>query len=61
MSNLLAKWAVKYRILSKIGIVELDGPLITFQCHGSHNAMCSFLDIAHREFTKLSSFMSNRT
>jgi len=25
----------------------------------SHNAMCSFLDIAHREFTKLSSFMSN--
>ena len=29
MSNLLAKWAVKY---SKIGIVDLDEPLIAFQC-----------------------------
>ena len=29
MSNLLAKWAVKY---SKVGIVDLDGPLIAFQC-----------------------------
>ena len=33
MSNLLAKWAVKYSKFSKIGIVELDGPLIAFQCH----------------------------
>ena len=30
MSHLLAKWAVKY---SKIGIVDLNGPLIAFQCH----------------------------
>ena len=32
MSNLLAKWAVKYSKFSKIGIVDLDGPLIAFQC-----------------------------
>jgi len=37
MSNLLAKWAVKYSKFSIIGIVDLDGP----QCH------VSFLDIAH--------------
>jgi len=47
MSNLLAKWAVTDRRISKIGIVDLDGPLIAFQFHSSHNAMCSFLDIAH--------------
>jgi len=44
MSNLLAKWAVKYSKFSKIGIGDLDGPLIAFQCL---NAMCSFLGIAH--------------
>ena len=33
MSNLLAKWAVNYSKFSKIGIVDLDGPLIAFQCH----------------------------
>jgi len=33
MSNLLAKWAVKYSKFSKIDIVDLDGPLIAFQCH----------------------------
>ena len=33
MSNLLAKWAVKYSKFSKIGIVDLDGPLIAFQFH----------------------------
>jgi len=32
MSNLLAKWAVKYSKFSKIDIVDLDGPLIVFQC-----------------------------
>jgi len=31
MSNSLAKWAVKYSKFSKIGIVDLDGPLIAFQ------------------------------
>ena len=33
MSNLLAKWAVKYSKFSKIGIVDLDRPLIAFQSH----------------------------
>jgi len=33
MSDLLAKWAVKYSKYSKIGSVDLDGPLIAFQCH----------------------------
>ena len=32
MSNLLAKWAVKYSKFSQIGIVDFDGPLIAFQC-----------------------------
>jgi len=36
MSNLLAKWAVKYSKFSKIGNVDLDGPL-------SHNAMIVLL------------------
>ena len=35
MSNLLAKWAVKYSKFSKIGIVDLDGPLIAFQCRAA--------------------------
>jgi len=29
MSNLLAKWAVKYSKFAKIGIVDLDGPKCT--------------------------------
>ena len=45
MSNLLAKWAVKYSKFSKTGTVDLDGPLhSSFTC--SHKGMCSFLDIA---------------
>jgi len=50
MSNLLVKRAVKYSKFNKIGIVDLDGPLIAFQCAAT-NAMCSSLDI---EFTKSS-------
>jgi len=38
----------KYSKFSKIGIVDLDGPLIAFQCQVQPNAMCSFLGIAHR-------------
>jgi len=43
MSNLLVKLAVKYRLFSNIGIVDLDGPLIAFQCHVPVQPQCHVL------------------
>ena len=59
MSNLLAKWAVKYNKFSKIGIVDLDEPLIAFQCAATCHVLPSKTLNCH--CIKFSSFRRSMT